>query len=532
MAQNARQIEEANTKRRSQLLGLRYLDTRSLKSKPLYPDILNPQQQQHLRVVPIVSDADGITFAVTTNTAPSIMNDLRQRFSDHRLHYVLISDAAFKDYYLLYNPPAKVEYHDIELKAAEDAVGLKAISEALAQVKSEDMLAYIVKQAFQLSASDIHCENEEGHIRIRFRVDGVLHPIAELAPDKYRSLVAAVASAADLSTSAPDAQTGHIGRHYQLEDGSEVMINLRIETVPAIHGMDIVMRLFNFRSDMLHLDKIGLDDYQRQVINDIITNPTGLVMVVGPTGSGKSTTLYAMINELISPHRKLITLEDPVEYQVPGVTQIPIDSQKGASFAKGLREVLRLDPDVIMVGEIRDDDTARTALQAALTGHLVLTTYHASSTSAALSRILDATSDNPLFLNALRLVQAQRLVRRLDEATKQAYQPDQALIDQLKPILDSLPDNVPAPPPETWQLFKPTVTDDSPFGFKGQIALRELMVPNQELVKFIKQDKVTTAEIEAKAVKEGHMITLLQDGILKALTGQTTIEEVYRVIGN
>ena len=532
MAQDARQIEEANTERRAQLLGLRYLDTRSLKVKPTYPEILAPDELASLKTVPIISDRDGITFGMTTNTPPRLMDDLRQRFSDHRVHYVLISDSALKEYQLLYSPPPKVTYQDIELKAATDDDGLEQISQTLAQVKADDMLAYIVKQAFRLSASDIHCEHEADYIRIRLRVHGVLHPIAKLTPDKYRALVSAVASAADISTSAPDAQTGHIGRRYQLEDGSEVMVNLRIETVPAVHGMDIVMRIFSFNPDMLHLDKLGLNQFQQQVVASIIKNPTGLVMVVGPTGSGKSTTLYAMINELISPQRKIITLEDPVEYQVPGVTQIPIDSQQGASFARGLREVLRLDPDVIMVGEIRDDDTARTALQAALTGHLVLTTYHASSAAAAMSRILDATSDNPLFLNALRLVQAQRLVRQLDQKTRLAYQPDQATLNQVASVLKSLPSNIVPSPASQWQFYKPGVSAESPFGFNGQLAVRELMVPDLNLIDLIRRGKVSTHEIEAKAVKEGQMVTMLQDGIMQALAGRTTIEEVYRVLGD
>ena len=532
MAQDARQIEEANTERRAQLLGLRYLDVRTLKAKPIYVELLSGDELASLKAVPIVSDRDGITFGLTTNTPPKLMDELRQRFSDHRLHYVLISEAALKEYHLLYSPPPEVKYQDIELKAASDDDGLEQISQTLAEVKADDMLAYIVKQAFRLSASDIHCENEEDHVRIRLRVHGVLHPIAKLNPDKYRALVSAVASAADLSTSAPDAQTGHIGRRYAMEDGSEVMVNLRIETVPAVHGMDIVMRMFNFNPEMLHLDKLGLNPDQQQVIGSIIKNPTGLVMVVGPTGSGKSTTLYAMINELISPQRKIITLEDPVEYQVPGVTQIPIDSQQGASFARGLREVLRLDPDVIMVGEIRDDDTARTALQAALTGHLVLTTYHAASAATAMSRILDATADNPLFLNALRLVQAQRLVRQLDPNTRLAYQPDQATLKQVVAVLKTLPASVSPLPSSQWRFYKPGASAEAPFGFNGQLAVRELMVPDLDLVDLLRQGKVSTHEIEAKAIKDGQMITMLQDGIMQALSGRTTIEEVYRVLGN
>ncbi len=530
MAQDQRAIEEANTLQRSQLLGLRYLDTRTLQQKPLYPDLLGKQEMYDQRVIPIVSSEDGITFGITTNTSPKIRDSLRTKFNDRRVQFVLISDVSYKEYMLLYDPPEKVVYSDIELNDASSEHGIEHISETLDKVKADDMLAYIVKQAFRLKASDIHLENADDDVGIRLRVHGVLHPIARLSKERYRMLTGALASAANVSTSSADPQTGQINRSFQLEDSSEIEVNLRVETVPTVHGMDAVLRLFNFDPDMLHLDKLGLSDYQQGIIGDIVQHPSGLVLIVGPTGSGKSTTLYSIINELRSPTNKIITLEDPVEYQVEGITQIPVNTQEGSSFDENLRAVLRLDPDTIMIGEIRDTETARTALQAALTGHLVLSTYHASSASAAMTRILDATDENPLFISAIRLVQAQRLIRKLDDSTKQPYQPDNMLRQQIIDVVDSLPEYVQRPDLSNITLYSPGASEENPFGFSGQVAIRELMVMTSELKELLQQKGKKVSSDRIDEVVKSSMTTMLQDGILRALAGETTIEEIYRVV--
>jgi type II secretory ATPase GspE/PulE/Tfp pilus assembly ATPase PilB-like protein len=343
----------------------------------------------------------------------------------------------------------------------------------------------------------------------------------------------AVASAANVSTDAEDAQTGHISRTYKLATGEDVQLNLRVETVPAVYGMDVVMRLFNMRVELFKLENLGLSEQEFKVVSDVIKDPTGLVLIVGPTGSGKTTTLYSIINTLNTEERKIITLEDPVEYNIPGVVQIPVKGQmEGHDFAEKLRAVLRLDPDVVMVGEIRDQDTAKTSLQGALTGHLVLSTFHGANAAAALTRMLDMVGINPLFASSMHLIMAQRLVRRLDDASKQAYKPDEALKKQLQSVVDTLPPNIPKPDLNQITLYKPGSSEQVPFGYSGQVALREqlVMTPGvQELLK-LPSNQVTTQALEKKAVEEG-MRTMLHDGILKAIEGITTIEEVYRVVG-
>lgn len=534
MSQDARFDEEQATLRRARILGLHYIDTTDVSQKALYPDVLTKQEMYDLKVIPVQADEHNITFGVTNTTSQAMMNQLKNRFQDYRISFGLISDAGFRDYMRRYDPPKKIEYQDIALSSNNNQQLVQNVSSILEQVNAKDMLAYLVQQAHKLKASDIHSESQRGYVRIRFRIDGVLHPIAKITPEKYRILTSAIASSANISTQANEAQQGHIAQHLTLENGEAVDVNLRIETVPTINGMDIVMRLFNMQQEMYNLDNLGLSESERKVVDDIIARPSGLVLAIGPTGSGKTTTLYSMLNSLNQESRKIITIEDPVEYQFEGLSQISVDSKgsKDVSFAEKLRAVLRLDPDIVMVGEIRDMDTAKTALQASLTGHLVLSTFHAGSAAAALTRLMDVIGTNPLFASAIRLVMAQRLVRRLDDSSKQAYQPTEEEKAYLKSVIDTLPDNVDKPDVENLQLYKPQASADNPYGYKGQVALREQFIMNGEILKLLQGGNTATStdEIEQVAVKSG-MKTMLQDGVLKVCAGQTTISEVTRVLG-
>lgn len=532
MSQDARISEEQATQRRSRILGLVYFDTTSPGEKSLYSDLLSIEEMIRMRVVPLHVDTHNINFGITNNTSHQTMDALRGRFLDQRISFALISDTGFSDYMKLYNPPKQIVYEDVQLSGNSEGL-FEKVSQTLNQVLSDDVVAYLVKQTYQLKGSDIHLECQKNEIRVRIRVDGVLHPIASFTHEKYRQVLSSIAIAANVSTGSPDAQTGHINKTYKLATGEEVNVNLRVETVPTAYGIDIVMRLFNFDLEFLSLDKLGLNAEEREAVDDVIKHPSGMVLIVGPTGSGKTTTLYSLINTLNTTERKIITLEDPIEYFIPGIAQVPVEGDHNKlGFAEKLRAVLRLDPDVIMVGEIRDQDTARTALQAALTGHLVLSTYHASSAAAALTRMLDAIGVNPLFASAMHLIMAQRLVRRLDDETKQPYQPDEALKQQIQLIIDTLPPGTEHPDLNTITLYNPGSSDENPFGYKGRLALREQfrMTPGIQQMLRMPPNQITTDMLEKKAIEEG-MLTMLQAGVLKAIAGETTLEEVYRVVG-
>jgi type IV pilus assembly protein PilB len=535
MSQDARQDEELSTQKRAQILGLQYIDTSRSSNPKLYRQYLDNSELKNLRVIPLVTDQNHILFGITNITSQSTMRDLQSRFLDHRVSYGLISDTGFSDYIALYDPPKKVVYEDIALNTAGKDDLIARVTEMLTKIRPDDMLAYLVEQAHNLNSSDIHLESQRENVRVRFRIDGVLHPIGTIDTGRYRTLLSVIASAGNISVADPEAQQGHISQELVMADGRVVRVNLRLETVPTVNGMDVVMRLFNMNQDSYNLDKLGLDDGEREIVDGIIAKPSGLVLIVGPTGSGKTTTLYSMLNTLNSDERKIITVEDPVEYQFAGITQIPINSEaKGndGSFAAKLRAILRLDPDIVMVGEIRDNETAKTALQASLTGHLVLSTFHASSAAAALVRLEDVIGQNPLFVSAIRLVMAQRLVRRLDQSSKQSYPATEAEITQIKNVLDSFPVDYKKPDINNLQLFKPGSSADNPYGFSGQLALREQFTMNGAIRTLLETSHtmLSAQTIEESAIKSG-MLTMLQKGILRVIAGETTLDEVYRVVG-
>ena len=362
------------------------------------------------------------------------------------------------------------------------------------------------------------------------RVDGALHPVAQLERSRYRIIMGELASRAGVSSAAMESQSGHMQMEITTDQGTH-LLNLRVETVPTLYGQDAVLRLFNFDESLLNLDLLGIPPRQRKEIDEVVSHPRGLVLMVGPTGSGKSTTLYSMLNALNTTDRKLITLEDPIEYGLSGMSQIPIDTTHGQSFADGLRSVLRLDPDVVMVGEIRDVDTARTAIQASITGHLVLSSFHANTTSTAFSRMIDMIGVNPIFSCAIRLLIAQRLVRRLVDHTKEAYEPDEATRKYVQRVLEKLPPDVEKPDLDNFKLWRPVPSEDAPFGYKGRVVIMEQLVVTDEIQKFIRGDvqDVHPETIEETARNEG-MLTLEQVGVLAALRGETTLEEIARVI--
>lgn len=536
MQQQARESDEQSTQRRAAILGLPYLDMRGLEQTiALVGDVLSIDTMHKNRIVPLIGGGDSKPweFGITTQTPQSLLQELSQKYAAQAQNtlYHLISHTGFKALMDRYDPPVHVVYDDITIASDGDSDTLQRVSETLNSVGSDEVFDYLIRQADRLNASDIHIENQRSHIQVRMRIDGALHEVASLGQDRYRVILSALASRANVSTASSEPQSGHMQQEIAEPDGSMRNLNMRIEMVPTMHGQDSVIRLFNYDESMLNLDRLGIPEQERSEINEIISHPRGMVMLVGPTGSGKSTTLYSMLNALNTPDRKLVTLEDPVEFSVPGVTQIPVDTTNGRSFADYLRTVLRLDPDVIMVGEIRDADTARTAIQASITGHLVFSTFHANSTSAAFSRMIDLIGTNPVFSTAIRLVIAQRLVRRLDDATKEAYYPDEATKQWVRTALKDLPDHIEKPDLENFQLYRPVKSEASPFGYSGRIVVMEQLVVGEEIQKYLRGevDEIYAEEIEKTARKNG-MITLLEQGVLAALRGETTLDEVNRVI--
>lgn len=531
----ARDEEEGSTQQRAAILGLPYLDTRSLQDEiELIDDVLEIEDMHKNRIIPLVAGSDSTPweFGITTQTPQSLIKELHQRYAAQaqNVSFYLISQGGFNYLMNRYDPPVVQIYDDITIAGEGDSATIEQVSGTLNSVGSDEVFDFLIDQADKLGASDIHIENQRDGIRIRMRIDGALHPVASLDTDRYRVILGTLASRANVSTASNEPQSGHMQKEIT-RNGATHLLNMRIEVVPTMYGQDAVIRLFNYDESMLNLDNLGIGMAERNEINSIISHPRGMVLMVGPTGSGKSTTLYSMIQALNSTDRKIITLEDPIEYGISGISQIPVDTTNGQNFADHLRSVLRLDPDVVMVGEIRDADTARTAIQASITGHLVLSTFHANSTSVAFSRMIDLIGVNPIFSTAIRLVIAQRLVRRLDDATKEAYEPDEATKQWVRDALKDLPEHVEKPNLDNFNLWRPVVTPTSPFGYSGRIVIMEQMVVNEEVQKFLRGDAADAqAEMIEKVARQAGMVTLVEQGVLATLRGETTLEEINRVI--
>ena len=533
--QKRRDNEEQATAGRARILGLPYLDTRQFEDEiPLVPDLLDVQQMHQDFIIPLQRGGgeEHYQFMVTSQTPRSVINKMTQEYTDNgeRVDFFLISGSAYKVFMLRYDPPKVIQYDDIKIAGEGDSETIASVSKTLNMVSTEKVFDFLIDQADKLGASDIHIENLRGEIRIRMRVDGILHPVANIDKDRYRIFMGELSSRANVSMASNKPQSGHMQKEI-FTDGTTHILNIRVETIPTMYGQDAVLRLFNFDETLLNLDLLGLSSEERAEIDEIISHPRGLVLMVGPTGSGKSTTLYSMLNALNTTDRKIITLEDPIEYGITGISQIPIQTNEGESFADGLRSVLRLDPDVVMVGEIRDADTAKTAIQASITGHLVLSTFHANSTAAAFSRMIDLIGVNPIFSSSIRLVIAQRLVRKLS-GSKKARPATEAEAKYIREVLAGVPaEKLPRVDMQNITLYDAVPTETEPFGYSGRTVIMEQLVVSDDIQAYIRGDvaDANTTDIEATAKKNG-MLTLEQKGVIAALRGETTLEEVSRVI--
>ncbi len=533
--QNRREQDEQGTKQRAAILGVQYLDTRSIEeTMELVKGALDNATMHQNRIIPLTVGNEGVAwrFGVTTQTPQSFIHQLTKEYNDagRGIEFLLISLSGYREIMNRYDPPIKIVHDDIKIASVGDSDTMAGVSRTLNSVGIDEVFDYLLDQADKLGASDIHIENQRTHMRIRMRIDGALHPVADLDSDRYRVILGALASRANISTAATTPQSGHMQKEIT-RDGETHLLNVRVEMAPTMYGQDSVLRLFNFDESMLNIDRLNIGEHERKEIDEIISHPRGMVLMVGPTGSGKSTTLYSILNALNSTDRKIITLEDPIEYSLPGISQIPVDTTAGQSFDEGLRSILRQDPDVVMLGEIRDADTAKTAIQASITGHLVLSSFHANSTAAAFSRMIGLIGVNPIFSSAIRLVIAQRLVRRLDDSSKEEYEPDDATRQWVQDALKDLPAHIEKPDLSSFKLWRPVVTEDSPFGYKGRIVIMEQMVINENIQKFLRGDEVDIhAEIIEKTARESGMVTLMERGVLAALRGDTTLDEINRVI--
>jgi len=373
----------------------------------------------------------------------------------------------------------------------------------------------ILQRAVEARASDIHIEPFENRLKVRYRIDGVLQEVESPPASSTAAVISRVKIMARLNIA--ERRLPQDGRIMHRVQGKE--LDLRVSTIPTSHGESVVMRILDRESIVLDFDSLGFDESLKQRFVKNLEMPHGIILVTGPTGSGKTTTLYTALSRINTPERKIITVEDPVEYQLEGINQIQAQSSIGLDFAHALRAIVRQDPDVIMIGEMRDLETARIAIQSALTGHLVLSTIHTNDAAGGITRMLDMGVEDYLLTSTINAILAQRLVRTIGEGSRQAVQllPEVAAEMGFRELLEQ----------DTYTVYRPVPTEENPSGYFGRTSILELLQMSDPIRRLIMQ-KATSGEIHDLAVQEG-MRTMYQDGLLKCLQGVTTIEEVLRV---
>lgn len=405
---------------------------------------------------------------------------------------------------------------------SQNLVGLKDV---LPDSSSQELLSIMMAVAAIAEAGDVHIEPEETGVKIRFRIDGVLHDIADIPKTQYLPLIAEIKTLAGFATNVRRATLD--GRFSLIMPDKK--IDCRLSIIIGGRGETIVIRLLNNAATTLKMEKLGITSSTKEALERAIKKTRGIIITTGPTGSGKTTTLYSLLNELNQPDVKIITVEDPIEYELAGVMQTQVDPERGYTFAAAIRSLLRQNPNIMMIGEIRDEETAKIALEAALTGHLVLSTIHANSAAGAISRFSGLGLDRKILANAIEFAISQRLVRRLCSHCKRPYEIDDATEEKIKNIFKDLKNpNVQMPTNKTY--YQAVGCDKcGNIGYKGRIGLYEALENTPELQKLISAETSTDHDIELNAINQG-MVTMAQDGVIKASQGETSLEEVFRVI--
>ena len=409
-------------------------------------------------------------------------------------------------------------------KFGEEFRSFDELQARLKGVSVTDLVTLIVGASLSAQASDAHIEAEEKEIVVRFRLDGILHVVAKLRMADWPKIISRLKLLSGLKINLTDRPQD--GRFTIFAKTGNV--DVRVSTIPTTYGESVVMRLLRSTAVGLQFEDLGIRGRAYEQLKREVERPNGMIITTGPTGSGKTTTLYAILNKLNDPETKIITLEDPVEYKLAGIAQSQIDSSKNYTFATGLRSILRQDPDVVMIGEIRDLETADIAVQAALTGHLVLSTIHTNSASGAIPRFLALGAKQFLLAPALNAIIGQRLARKIHQECKEEIKLDEETLQRVKEILkDSpLPQGLSL---DTLKFYHGRgCAKCFDLGYKGRIGIYEIMVMNKEIEEVILSGKVSEYVMQEIAVKNG-MITMVQDGLLKALDGITTVEEVFSV---
>ena len=501
-------------------LEIPFVGREEFPTSPPFLQRLSPQYMRQYRFCPLAVENGALVVACADPTDPTVVDELRGALGlDVRL--AAATETSILEAIERYFGAGSTAVQKVIETMGEDDRGEEASGEDLTSLRDMAfdapvvrLVNLLVENAIKANASDVHIEPFEETLRVRYRIDGVLFD-AESPPKRLRAAITSrIKIMAELNIA--ERRLPQDGRIRMSLEGRR--LDIRVSTLPTLHGESVVMRILDRASILMPLDHLGFEERSRRAIERIIQLPHGMLLVTGPTGSGKTTTLYAALDKINSPGRKIITIEDPVEYQLRGVNQIHVKPKIGLTFAAGLRHIVRQDPDVIMVGEIRDLETADIGIHAALTGHLVFSTLHTNDAPGAVTRLLDMGVEPYLIASVLEGVLAQRLVRLVCAGCRKPYEPEMGELRALGV------DRVPA----TARLSRGAGCDDCRgTGYRGRSGIYEFMGMSDE-IRSLALRKTPGHEIRQRAIAGG-MTTLRQDGWLKCCLGVTTVEEVLRV---
>jgi general secretion pathway protein E len=504
----------------SSQLGLPLIAATDYPELPILEERVPVRFLKESKALPLREDAGQVVLAMADPLDEYVINAFRlvtHREVSARLAVPSELDAAFERLYGSGKSSMDQIVGEVETREEEGGnEDLQQLKDLASEAPIIRLVSLIISHALEARASDIHIEPFENRLIVRYRVDGVMHEV-ESPPRRFS---AAVISRIKIMASLDIAerrlpQDGRIKLRIQ---GKE--IDLRVSTVPTMHGESVVMRILDKSGTALDFETLGFDADVLERFMDVLMQPHGILLVTGPTGSGKTTTLYTALDRLNNPDLKILTVEDPVEYQMEGINQIQVKPQIGLTFANALRSIVRQDPDVIMIGEIRDLETAQIAVQSALTGHMVLSTLHTNDAASTINRLLDMGMDDYLLTSTVNGILAQRLVRTLCRHCREAYPALPEVVEEMQLRRYTSAEPV--------MLYRPVGCEQcGGTGYKGRLSIVELLVMS-DAIRSLVMRHVTAGEIRQQAIAEG-MQTMYENGLSKAVAGVTTIEEVLRV---
>ncbi|RMD59797.1 type II/IV secretion system protein [Candidatus Parcubacteria bacterium] len=529
---------ERLTQQRASKLGFPYI---FLYGFPISSEallLIEEEVCKQLQVVCFYYDGKRFRIAAINPQDPAVEEKMRQLEDKFKARGTLYLTSEYSINYALQlykriprikksGDGVKISAEDFE-RFKQEISDYRSLNEKINEVNISEVITLLLAASVKTGATDIHIEAEEGGIVVRLRIDGILHEAAQIDKNRWSKIISRMKLLAGVKINIEDKPQD--GRFTILLPNDK--IDVRVSFLPTAYGESVVMRLLRSSSVGLSFEQLGLLPQAYKILEREIKKPNGLILSTGPTGSGKTTTLYAILNKLNNPETKIITLEDPIEYKLKGVNQSQVDADKDYTFAKGLRSILRQDPDIVMVGEMRDLETAEIAIQASLTGHLVLSTLHTNDAAGVIPRLLEMGIKPFLIVPSINAVIGQRLVRKLCEHCKVEHQLNAEEEEIVKKILAIISPKagveLPAELPTFYKAGKGCV-HCSGIGYKGRIGIYEIFTMNEDIKK-LTMERASAYRILEKAIENG-MITMLQDGVLKCMQGIVSLDEVFRVIG-